>query len=192
MKTLISLAWAFLTLVTSPAGEVVTLITTPIVPQPPVQEAQSQSAAITLAEGDSAELSWAPIPHPNDYEVNRGFLRFVSGAGRTFDFGLYAIPPKTSGSYIAPAAPNPVKVSGPGTLKLVTTSRIVTHIATVTVTRSGSGTASNSVVIPQDPAGSFQVILESSADLITWTPVAPGTYSGSTAQRFFRTRIVKQ
>jgi hypothetical protein len=83
-------------------------------------------------------------------------------------------------------------VSGPGTLKLVTTSRIVTHIATVTVTRSGSGTASNSVVIPQDPAGSFQVILESSADLITWTPVAPGTYSGSMAQRFFRTRIVKQ
>jgi hypothetical protein len=60
------------------------------------------------------------------------------------------------------------------------------------VTRAGSGAASKSVVIPQDPAGSYQVILKSSADLLTWTPVAPGTFSGSTAQQFFRTRIVKQ
>ena len=53
-------------------------------------------------------------------------------------------------------------------------------------------TPSNAVVIPNDAAGTFQVILESSTDLITWTAANPGSYSGTTQQRFFRTRIVKQ
>jgi hypothetical protein len=52
-------------------------------------------------------------------------------------------------------------------------------------------TPSNAVVIPNDAAGNYQVILESSTDLITWTAANPGTYSGTAPQRFFRTRVVK-
>lgn len=50
---------------------------------------------------------------------------------------------------------------------------------------------SNAVVIPEDANGSYQVILESSVDMVTWTAANPGTYGGNTPKRFFRTRIVK-
>lgn len=51
---------------------------------------------------------------------------------------------------------------------------------------------STAVVIPNDAEGQFEVILESSIDMITWTPALPGTYAGDNPNRFFRTRIVKK
>lgn len=48
----------------------------------------------------------------------------------------------------------------------------------------------NTVVIPSDASGPVQIILESSEDLVTWTPVNPGTYGSSTERRFFRVRAV--
>ena len=47
-------------------------------------------------------------------------------------------------------------------------------------------------VIPEDGNGQYEVALESSTDFITWTPANSGTYGGTTAKRFFRTRIVKK
>jgi hypothetical protein len=52
-------------------------------------------------------------------------------------------------------------------------------------------TPQNAAVIPADAGGNYNVILESSTDLITWTAATPGTYSSTTQKRFFRTRIVK-
>ena len=52
--------------------------------------------------------------------------------------------------------------------------------------------ASNVAVIPEDENGQYEVILESSTDMITWTPANAGTYGGTTTKRFFRTRIVKK
>lgn len=49
----------------------------------------------------------------------------------------------------------------------------------------------NVAVIPDDASGQYQVILESSVDMVTWNPVNPGNYGGNTPGRFFRTRIVK-
>lgn len=46
----------------------------------------------------------------------------------------------------------------------------------------------NTVVIPTDAAGDVQIILESSTDLVNWTPASPGTYGSSASQRFFRVR----
>jgi hypothetical protein len=50
---------------------------------------------------------------------------------------------------------------------------------------------SNAVVIPADSAGPVQVLLESSADLITWNAALPGTYGTSTTNRFFRVRTLR-
>ncbi len=50
----------------------------------------------------------------------------------------------------------------------------------------------SSVVIPTDASGPVEIILESSADLVTWTQAVPGTYSSSTENRFFRVRAVVQ
>lgn len=46
----------------------------------------------------------------------------------------------------------------------------------------------NTVVIPSDAAGPVEIMLESSEDLVSWTPVQSGTYGASTRQRFFRVR----
>ncbi|MCW0220636.1 MAG: hypothetical protein OJI67_20080, partial [Prosthecobacter sp.] len=51
---------------------------------------------------------------------------------------------------------------------------------------------STAVVIPNDAEGQFEVILESSIDMIIWTPAMPGTYASNNPNRFFRTRIVKK
>ena len=54
---------------------------------------------------------------------------------------------------------------------------------------TGSGyLPQNTVVIPTDAGGPVQILLESSIDLLTWSPVSPGTYGASTASRFFRVR----
>lgn len=65
-------------------------------------------------------------------------------------------------------------------------------IMSIEVTRSASfnpTVPTSAVVIPNDAESQFEVILESSTDMITWTAALPGTYGGSTEKRFFRTRI---
>lgn len=46
----------------------------------------------------------------------------------------------------------------------------------------------NTVVIPADSSGPVEIILESSEDLITWTPADSGSYGKGRAKRFFRVR----
>jgi len=46
----------------------------------------------------------------------------------------------------------------------------------------------STVTIPAE-GGPVRVILESSADLLTWTPSAPGEYGEGTDRRFFRVRL---
>lgn len=50
---------------------------------------------------------------------------------------------------------------------------------------------SNAVVIPADSAGPVTILLESSADLVTWNAAVPGTYGTSTTNRFFRVRGIR-
>jgi len=50
---------------------------------------------------------------------------------------------------------------------------------------------STAAVIPAQASGDYDVILESSADMISWSPVNPGSYGGTDAAQFFRVRIVE-
>ncbi|MDP0497822.1 MAG: hypothetical protein Q7Q73_16595 [Verrucomicrobiota bacterium JB024] len=53
-------------------------------------------------------------------------------------------------------------------------------------------TPSNAVVIPTSSTGNYDVVLEGSADMVSWTPITPGTYdASSTTLRFFRVRVDK-
>jgi hypothetical protein len=86
------------------------------------------------------------------------------------------------------AARNPVIVAGPAEVRFVNAG-----FATVEIKRAGEAPTTgpvNTVVIPENATGPVNVILESSTDLLTWTPVLPGTYSSSTQRRFFRVRAV--
>lgn len=47
---------------------------------------------------------------------------------------------------------------------------------------------STAVVIPSDTNGPVSIVLESSTDLINWTPTLPGKYGTTSTNRFFRVR----
>ena len=61
-----------------------------------------------------------------------------------------------------------------------------------TASNGGPNVSSQVAVIPNDANGQFEVILESSVDLVTWNVANPGTFGGDTPRRFFRTRIVRK
>ena len=89
------------------------------------------------------------------------------------------------------AGTNPV-ISGPATIKVENTnntSGLVRFLATFDITRVGQFT--EPACIPIEAGSTFSVILESSSDLVNWTPANPGSYPGTDTKRFFRTRIVK-
>lgn len=50
----------------------------------------------------------------------------------------------------------------------------------------------NAIVIPALYHGNVSVTLESSVDLVDWTPVLPGTFSGQDNARFFRVKATAQ
>lgn len=63
------------------------------------------------------------------------------------------------------------------------------------ITRPAPSTPSVSsqvAVIPNEEDGRFEVVLESSVDLVNWNVTNPGTFGGDTSSRFFRTRIVRR
>ena len=79
-------------------------------------------------------------------------------------------------------------------IRFCTTTRV--GFCVLKITRNGTVTnpsvPSNVAVIPNDANGQFEVILESSVDLVTWNVANPGTFGGDTPRRFFRTRIVRK
>jgi hypothetical protein len=161
------------------AGETVTLTWKKDAPE------NAQTAVLTLAAGESAKVKWGGASSDGGLGYDGVRLNLtIGGTSRTT--GLF-----TGNS---PSAPIPLEVSGPATITLSAYAPYDYSVATLEVTRpaSPSVTPSNAAVIPVDANGTFTVILESSTDLITWTAANPGDYSGNTAKRFFRTRIVKK
>lgn len=96
-------------------------------------------------------------------------------------------------------AANPIVLSGPRTIRAErVTSSSSAGMLTARVTDSVSYQAAKSgfaptstLVIPTEPAGNTQVILESSSDLVNWTAAQPGVYGNGTSNRFFRIRAQK-
>jgi hypothetical protein len=92
-------------------------------------------------------------------------------------------------------------IAGPATIRAKATGYADpsyagrSSLVTVNITRANSTSSTaplNTVVIPEQASGTFNVLLESSTDLITWTAANPGSYGGTTTKRFFRARIIKQ
>jgi hypothetical protein len=181
-------------------AETVTLMLAPVLPLPAGATVKAQSATITLAAGDTPELISAPLPEEHDYDVAyRRLIQFDAG-GQSFTCQTVTTPSgwdtaENNRAYAGMPKLQSFKVAGPGTLKLISGTADTKTFATFSISRANAVpavTPTNAVVIPNDAAGTFQVILESSTDLITWTAATPGTYSGNLQQRFFRSRIVKQ
>jgi hypothetical protein len=131
--------------------------------------------SIVLRAGDSAEIL--------------GFSTYPSSPLRVTILGADTNPELEVG----------FTVVGPATLKASTYNSGSSGPATVAFVSAkvrrfddSPQAVGNSVVIPEQAGGQFQVILESSTDMVTWTAANPGAYGGDTAKRFFRVRCVRQ
>lgn len=82
-------------------------------------------------------------------------------------------------------------IAGPATVQLVSKSAPDAYVTVQITEQATESIPSTAVVIPSDTNGPVQIILESSSDLITWTPALPGTYGTTTDKRFFRVRAVR-
>jgi hypothetical protein len=52
-------------------------------------------------------------------------------------------------------------------------------------------TPSAVLVLPENSTGNFDVVIEASDDLVSWLPFFSQTVNSQTANRFFRTRVVR-
>src|ERR1035437_2709435 len=80
---------------------------------------------------------------------------------------------------------------GPATITLTNLTNPGISICTIQTSPAISTlnfTPSTAVVIPNDNGGAVTIVLESSTDLVNWTPALPGTYGTSSTNRFFRVR----
>ena len=150
----------------------------------------SETNTLSIAAGDRALVTYAVGSAGIANKVKVDLT--INGSPLS---GTELFPPVTSGTSVPITVP--LEVAGPATIKLTdlaTGDGEQWHIATFQITRAAepSVTPTNAAVIPEDANGTYQVILESSTDLISWNPALPGDYSGNTVQRFFRTRIVKK
>ena len=113
---------------------------------------------------------------------------------RTYDFYNHLSEPAVTNFNQSSSFPFYVsgqsRISGSYSTPTLVTFRIIPNVAV------GSPTTNyipaSAVVIPADSNGSVRIILESSADLITWTEANPGLYGSSSSKRFFRVRAVNQ
>ena len=138
----------------------------------------TDSAPITLAQGESLELLFSNT-------VSSGLYLVATIGGKDL-----AVPTMVSGPN--GNMTNPVKIAGPATVKvrIGPFTPVQTGMVTLDITRVGLVSAATA--IPLETGATYRVILESSTDMVNWTPVNPGQYAADGPQRFFRTRMVRQ
>jgi hypothetical protein len=156
-------------------GEDITLVVERAAGQPGEAATESvSSGTITLNQGDTARLIFCA-----DGDVQL----LCTLESKTFTLN-------STNSTVT----NPVAIAGPATIEVrigySNTNFIRSGFATFSITRAGI--ASPPASIPQEAGTTWDVILESSSDLVNWTLANPGEYTGTGPKRFFRTRIVKK
>ena len=130
-----------------------------------------KSAIVTLNAGDTATLVYSNI---NNSTTTDGYITCVM--------------PSLTHSINIKTNPKAV-ITGPATIQMNLTYPNSVGLASFEISRAGN--ASPPAAIPQEAGTTWNVILESSSDLVNWTPANPGNYSGTEPKRFFRTRMVK-
>ncbi len=142
------------------------------------------SATITLAEGDFAELlSYSGTNSECGLQITYNGATLINHL---------APAPSESSPHLAHS-----KFIGPSTICLTnqkhydSTVYPTKFIALFKVTRADS--PEGSIMVPDDdPNATFEVFMEASTDLETWVRVIPGDYDADGAAKFFRVRMIKK
>ena len=123
--------------------------------------------------------------------TGNSYLEVVCGGVTNKAYGVGSIIGGISGTFSTTYrhANMPI-IAGPATLRLGTTEvQSGTIFCTVQITKpSSTFTPVNTVVIPNDSNGPVTIVLESSADMVSWVDALPGTYGTTSTNRFFRVR----
>lgn len=139
------------------------------------------SSSIELAEGDVARVLSAQFEIPSESRFI--FCSDVDGGCSPIAFsesecnGSHPVFGHTGSLYV-------IAEGNTGTDAIVT-------LEVIRADEASEYLPINTIVIPSEPVGEVQVMMESSTDLVNWTSATPGTYSTSTEQRFFRIRMVR-
>jgi hypothetical protein len=172
MKTLSAVGLSFALFLCSPcnAAEYVNLIVPPNSGVSPPLYSQT----IILAAGDTAEAVYSSWTDYLEFQIGTDTFRYQPTNG---------------------TQNRQPKIAGPAILRARRDTNFnEASLTLIAITRANSAEnviPANAVVIPEDAGGQYQVVLESSTDLLNWAVANPGTYGGSTQRRFFRTRILK-
>lgn len=146
---------------------------------------ETTSAPLVLEPGDRLEVSAVIGFGRNEAGVNGGLeVTFAPGTPEAETMLLDRIVVREAGRFL---------LTGPLEVRALARGDGGYLLATFELTRMEETPALlpvNTVVLPTDATGDMQVILESSADLVNWTPALPGPCSSATEQRFFRLRVV--
>jgi hypothetical protein len=137
---------------------------------------------------DNGNYIWVPSGYVAEIIFASGGLRFFDQFTYVMSEPIYFSQSSKYPFYFTGADGN--GIYGASSTPTTLTYRIISNVAV------GSPTTNyipaSAVVIPADSNGSVRIILESSADLITWTEANPGLYGSSSSKRFFRVRAVNQ
>ncbi len=153
----------YVTLITDDSNEPATFDGQDFVPSNPLTV---PSNSIVEIVGHS-QVSGVLVGTPSDETI--GFLEPDSQTGQVFTgFTTYRAVTTTDN---ANAAFVTLKITSAAEINAVTPSAVL--------------------VLPEDSTGNFDIIIETSDDLVSWAPFFSQTVNSQTAQRFFRTRVTK-
>jgi len=148
--------------------------------------------ALTIQSNQFAKVVYVKSQYPggNPTVPTYSFSISVGNSRFTYDLTSIAGTTNATGTLGLPPSANLPCVAGPAEIQLRFFGETNDKgIATIQIVNTDqSFIPSGAVVIPADSGGPVNIILESSTDLITWTPALAGTYGTSTTNRFFRVR----
>lgn len=166
-------------------------------------QAQSQVVAVTQNSGDVAFLASDIVQivgavsvtpahtGDNNAPLQSPMLRITFGDGTVVENRIASVDVESISARGAYAVNNPlqgVTLTGVSKMSIQGGSGVVT----VRVMKQAAQFVSEPVMLPLIDEGTYTITLETSIDMLDWTPAAPGDYLTATSHRFFRVKAVKK
>ena len=185
MKTILAIAFTALSLTAAQAIQYVTL--------------NENNATVQVQPGDLVEVvGFAPLRNSSGPII---IFQYENGVRREANIGPIS---DLSGQKESFAAMKSMKFTGLNQIStrgwrrpnqgIAPITDLVWGVITLKITSASeinAVTPSSVLVLPENSTGDFDVIIESSSDLVSWLPFLSQTVNSQTARRFFRTRVVR-
>ena len=96
------------------------------------------------------------------------------------------LPPLTWNIKTDLIGPNRQVIVGPCVVLMTSPSGVSASYASYKITRAGTENSSSYITVPSNPSGNFELKLQTSTDLETWSSTTPGIFPYGDNAKFFR------